>query len=88
MDMLSDEQREAIEDGMVTFEQLKEELGGTTYGERVTEIRLTGLMKGYSSGVQDTMYSIDDLRKKPLKDAPKTDKVPDIFGDDDDSDDI
>mgnify|MGYP003290502161 CR=1 FL=1 len=88
MDMLSDEQREAIEDGMVTFEQLKEELGGTTYGERVTEIRLTGLMKGYSSGVQDTMYSIEDLRKKPLKDAPKV-EVPDIFeDDDDDSDDI
>lgn len=89
MDMLSDEQREAIEDGMCTFEQIKAELGGTTYGERVTEIRLTGLMKGYSSGVQDTMYSIDDLRKKPIKDTPKADKVPDIFeDDDDDSDDI
>ena len=69
-DMLSDDQREAIEDGMCTFEQIKAELGGKTFGERVTEIRLTGLMKGYSSGVQDTMYTIDDLRKKPVKDAP------------------
>ena len=86
MDMLSDEQREAIEDGMCTFEQIKAELGGTAYGERVTEIRLTGLMKGYSSGVQDTMYSIDDLRKKPLKEEPKVEKVPDIFEDDDDED--
>jgi hypothetical protein len=32
------------------------------------------------------MYSIDDLRKKPLKDAPKV-EVPDIFEDDDDDSD-
>jgi hypothetical protein len=87
-DMLTDEQREAIEDGMITFEELKAELGGSAYGERVTEIRLTGLMKGYgTSGVQDTMYSVDDLRKKPIKDAPKVEEVAegvDIFGEDDD----
>jgi hypothetical protein len=88
-DMLSDEQREAIEDGMCTFEDIKAELGGTAFGERVTEIRLTGLMKGYSSGVQDTMYSIEDLVKKPIKEEPKNEVVKDdekvdIFGDDDD----
>ena len=88
-DMLSDEQREAIEDGMCTFEDIKAELGGKAFGERVTEIRLTGLMKGYSSGVQDTMYSIEDLKKKPIKDAPKSEDVEetenvDIFGDEDD----
>lgn len=88
-DMLTDDQREAIEDGMVTFEEIKAELGGTAFGDRVTEIRLIGLMKGYSSGVQDTMYSIEDLRKKPIKDAPKSEKVEvtedvNIFGDEDD----
>jgi hypothetical protein len=90
-DMLSDEQKEAIEDGMVTFEQIKAEMGGTAFGERVTEIRLTGLMKGYSSGVQDTMYSIEDLRKRPIKDAPKVEEAEknenvDIFSDDEDDD--
>ena len=88
MDMLSDEQREAIEDGMVTFEELKAELGGKAFGERVSEIRLTGLMKGYASGVQDTMYTIEDLRKKPIKKVSKdetNDDVADvdIFEDDD-----
>lgn len=88
-DMLSDEQREAIEDGMVTFEEIKVELGGTAYGERKTEIRLTGLMKGYSSGVQDTMYTIDDLKKRPIKEEPKNEEsdneeVTDIFADDED----
>lgn len=75
MDMLSDEQREAIEDGMVTFEELKAELGGKAFGERVSEIRLTGLMKGYASGVQDTMYTIEDLRKKPIKQVSKNEDV-------------
>jgi hypothetical protein len=75
-EMLTDEQREAIEDGMITFEELKAELGGSTYGDRVTEIRLTGLMKGYgTSGVQDTTYNISDLTKKPIKDAPKSEEV-------------
>lgn len=87
-DDLTDKQREAIDDGMITFEELKAELGGTKYGDRVTEIRLTGLMKGYgTSGVQDTMYSIEDLRKKPIKDAPKAESVEevvDIFEDEDD----
>ncbi len=90
-DMLTDEQRESIEDGMITFEELKAELGGTAYGDRVTEIRLTGLMKGYgTSGVQDTMYGVDDLRKKPIKDAQKdeVDESVDIFGDSDEEDDI
>jgi hypothetical protein len=88
-DMLTDEQRESIEDGMCTFEDIKAELGGTAFGERVTEIRLTGLMKGYSSGVQDTMYSIEDLRKKPGKEESKADTASvssedvNIFDDDD-----
>ena len=72
MEMLTDQQRESIEDGMITFEQLKAELGGKANGDRITEIRLIGLMKGYSNGVQDTMYSIGDLIKKPIKDAPKS----------------
>ena len=87
-DMLTDEQRESIEDGLCTFEDIKAEMGGTAFGERVTEIRLTGLMKGYSGGVQDTMYTIEDLRKRPIKEEPKSEEVTDIFADSDDEDDI
>ena len=73
MDMLTDEQRESIEDGLITFEELKAELGGKANGNRVTETRLIGLMKGYSNGVQDTAYKVDDLRKKPIKE--ETDEI-------------
>ena len=78
MDMLTDDQRESIEDGLITFEELKKELGNKANGDRVTEVRLTGLMKGYSSGVQDTTYFISDLNKKPIKDAPKNDNAKEV----------
>jgi hypothetical protein len=79
MDMLSDEQKELIELGMTTLEAIREELGGNVYGDRVTETRLVGLMKGYSSGVKDTVYNSDELTKKPVK--VLEDEVP--FDDDD-----
>lgn len=89
MDMLTDEQRESIEDGMITFEELKAELGGKANGARVTEIRLIGLMKGYSNGVVDTVYTIDALKKRPIREENTTseEEVADIF-DDDEEDDI
>jgi hypothetical protein len=43
-------------------------------------------MKGYgASGVQDTVYQIEDLHKKPIKEDIKTAKTADIFSDDDSS---
>ena len=82
-EMLSDEQREMIDMGMVTLEDIRAELGGSVYGDRVNEIRLTGLMKGYSGGVQDTVFEQSDLVKKPVK----QEEVVDIFADSDDEDD-
>lgn len=83
-DMLSDEQKEMIDMGMVTFEDIRAELGGSVYGDHVTEIRLTGLMKGYSGGIQDTVFVQNDLVKKPIK----REEVVDIFSDSDDDEDI
>lgn len=88
-DMLSDEQREMIEMGMTSLEEIRAELGGSVYGDRVTETRLVGLMRGYSGGVQDTVFGVDDLARKPVKEAPKVEdtdddeEVEDIFDDDD-----
>ena len=87
-DMLSDEQRELLDLGMTTLDEIRAEMGGSVYGERVTENRLTGLMRGYSGGVADTSYEAMDLVKKPRKEEDKVeaiDEVVDIF---DDSDDI
>lgn len=79
-DMLSDEQKELLEIGMTTMEEIKAEMGGSVIGDRITETRLTGLMKGYSSGVQDTAYTAEHIMRKPVK----AEKVVDLFEDDDD----
>ena len=84
-DMLSDEQKELISMGMLDFDDIRKEMGNNVYGDRVTEIRLTGLMRGYSGGVADTSYESTNLVKKPVKveeKAENTNEDIDIFGDD------
>jgi hypothetical protein len=85
-DMLSDEQRELLDLGMTTLDEIRAEMGGSVYGERVTENRLTGLMRGYSKGVVETTYEATDLIKKPIKVEEKVEVVDDdidIFDDED-----
>ena len=79
-----------VDDADGHFRYLHTELGGKANGDRVTEIRLTGLMKGYASGVQDTTYNIEALKKKPIKDAPQDEESEDntVPFDIDDEDDI
>ena len=85
-DMLSDEQKELISIGMLDFDDIRKEMGNSVYGDRVTEIRLTGLMRGYSGGVADTSYEAIDLVKKPVKEEEKIETIDeevDIFEEDD-----
>lgn len=60
-DMLTDEQRENIEFGLITMEDVIKELGRDIYGERVQDIVLTGLMRGYTGGAKDTVYTDSDV---------------------------
>ena len=84
-DMLSDEQREMLDDGVITMDDIRKELGGTVYGEKKTETRIDGVARGYSSGSKETVYTASDLAATPVKDAPKKEEeVPDIFAEDDD----
>ena len=62
-DMLTDEQRENIEFGLITLEDIKKELGKPVYGDKVTDIVITGLAKGYSNGANDTVYTAEDMGK-------------------------
>jgi hypothetical protein len=82
-DMLTDEQKELIEMEMTTLEEIKAELGGSVYGDRVTETRLTGLMRGYSGGVLETVFTPDDLVRKPIK-VEEKEEATDIFNEDED----
>lgn len=74
-DMLTDDQKEMVELGMTSLDEIKAELGGgTVYGDRVTETRLLGLAKGYSGGCVDTAFQSDDLVQRPHKEEPKADE--------------
>lgn len=80
-DMLTDEQKENIEFGLITIEDIKRELGKPVYGDKVQDIIITGLARGYSGGAKDTEYTEADLGKP--KSATDSVVVDDIFDEDD-----
>lgn len=81
-DMLTDKQRRMIALKLTTFDKIKKELGDTVRGDRVTKTEFKDLMRGYSSGAEDTEFKVADLVRKPIK----QEKLVDIFAED--SDDI
>lgn len=80
-DMLTEDQKENIEFGLCTMEDIIKELGGDVYGDRVTDIVIRGIAKGYSNGAKDTAYTEDDFGK-PHNEFDDDDDD-DIFADDD-----
>lgn len=78
-DMLTDEQRENIEFGLTTLEDIKKELGKPVFGDRVTDIVVTGLARGYSNGANNTVYTVEDMGKPTVK----FDEVENLFDEDD-----
>lgn len=81
-DMLTDEQRESLEFGLITMDDIRKELGKDVYGERVTDIVIESLARGYSGGAADTAYEDKDFGKPRIsRDIPANDE--DIFADDD-----
>ena len=84
-DMLTDEQKENIEFGLTTLEDIKKELGKPVYGDKVTDIVITSLARGYSNGAKDTVYTSEDFGK-PKADFADTTNTEDVFEDVDDDD--
>lgn len=81
-EQLSDEQKELIEWGLATFEDIKKDMGGEVYGEKIVENRIVSLAKGMTKGSEDTIFTTDDVNKKPVK----AEVIVDLFGDEDDID--
>ncbi len=65
-DMLDDNQREMVELGIVSMEEVVREMGGSAYGDKIIEYRYKGQMYGYTKGRQETAYTEDDLVLRPL----------------------
>lgn len=81
-DMLTDEQRENIEFGLCTLEDIVKEMGGDVYGDRVTDIVIDKLGRGYTNGSKETAYTADDMCKPHNELADEDDM--DIFDEDED----
>lgn len=79
-DMLTDEQKEELEVGLITMDDIRAELGGNVYGERIREYQFLKPARGFTKGRVDTVYTAEDMIIKSLID----DTIEDLFDDDDD----
>lgn len=67
-DMLTEEQKENLEYGLITMDEIRKELGKDIYGDKVQDIIIVGLAKGYSSGAKDTAFTESDIENKKVDD--------------------
>lgn len=61
-DMLSEAQREALDMGLCTMDDIRKELDKPVYGDRVQDIVITGLCAGYTNGSKETILTEDDVK--------------------------
>lgn len=69
-DDLTDEQKDLIEMGLTTFDEVKRSYGGYGFirGERKTDIIIEHISRSGLNMKQDTILTVDDLKKKPVLD--------------------
>ena len=77
-DMLSDEQKEDLECGLITMDDIRRDMGGSVYGERIQEYQYLKVGRGYSSGRKETAYTADDMVIKSVVEEA----TEDLFDDD------
>ena len=85
-DMLTDEQKEDLECGLITLDDIRADLGGSVYGDRVQEYQFDKIARGFTKGRNDTVYTDDDMVIKPIENE-LPDGVEDLFDDDNSDDD-
>ena len=85
-DMLTDEQKEDLECGLITLDDIRADLGGSVYGDRVQEYQFDKIARGFTKGRNDTVFTDDDMIIKPVEDE-LPDEVEDLFDDEDTDDD-
>lgn len=87
-DMLTDEQRKDLGLGIITMDDIRAEIGGNVYGDRIREYQLVKPARGFTKGRQDTVWTDEDMIIKPIEEAIPDSE--DLFEDEvvDDDDDI
>lgn len=79
-DMLTDEQKEDLECGLITMADIRAELGGNVFGDKIREYQIIKFTKGFAKGRQDTAYTLEDMEIHSIVEEA----TDDLFDDDDD----
>ena len=66
-EMLTDEQREDIKYGLTTLDDIRRDLGGSAFGERIREYQFVKPARGFTRGREDTAYTEEDMIIKPIE---------------------
>lgn len=77
---LDDDTKENIDFGLISLEDAIREAGGNMFGDKIQEIRIEKLGRGSSRGSETTVFTMEDMTKKPVKEE----EITDIFADDED----
>lgn len=63
-DMLTDFQKEMLELEVITMDDIRKELGGDLYGDKVQEMIVVNVSRGFTKGRKDTVYIDSDFEIK------------------------
>ena len=66
-DMLTDEQKEDLECGLITLEDIRAELGGNVYGEKISEYQFLKIARGFTKGRNETTYIAEDMVNSAIR---------------------
>lgn len=83
-DDLDEDTRDNIDFGIISLEDVIKDLGSQMYGDRIQEIRINKPGRGFTKGSETTMYTIDDMNQKPVREIAA--KVEDNDEEDEDID--
>jgi hypothetical protein len=84
-DDLDEDTRDNIDMGLIELEDAIKALGGSMYGERITEYRVQSLARNSAKGSEATVYTEEDLKRLPVV-SDEEDEDVDIFNEDSDDD--
>lgn len=66
-DMLTDEEKEDIKYGLTTLDDIRRDLGGSAFGERIREYQFVKPARGFTRGREDTAYTEEDMIIRPIE---------------------
>lgn len=66
-DMLTDFQKEMLELEAITMDEIRKEIGGDVYGERVQDMVIVNVSRGFTKGRKDTVFVDSDFEIKVVE---------------------